>query len=140
MTDNASTGASTSAAPPAPFRGSFGWARTMPGDLRFWLRVRRVNSGCWRWTGSLDSTGYGQVKRAGRRISAHRYAWEIARGPIAEGLAICHRCDDPRCVNPAHLFLGTQRDNIQDSVAKGRHGSLKQTGKKRGPYRPRAPR
>lgn len=86
------------------------------------LRTRTVDSpsGCWLWSGPCTSrNGYGIV-RSGQTRSAHRLAWELAHGPIPMGLSVCHHCDTPRCVNPAHLFLGTQQDNLADMRAKGR--------------------
>lgn len=71
---------------------------------------------CWIWMGSLGTNGYGQF--GGKR--AHRIAYETANGPLPAGLYVCHRCDNPRCVRPEHLFLGTQRDNIHDAMRKGR--------------------
>lgn len=86
------------------------------------------NSGCWLWTGAVDAKGYGllQVDDASRR--AHRLAWELHRGPIPASLHVLHKCDVPSCVNPDHLFLGTNDDNVADKVAKRRqargHGKL----------------
>ena len=75
---------------------------------------------CQLWTGAMSKNGYGAIKRGGRNLSAHRVAWEVAYGPIPEGLFVLHRCDNPPCVNVSHLFLGTQRENMRDMREKGR--------------------
>ena len=75
------------------------------------------NTGCWLWTSGWDSDGYGL---ATGNVKAHRLSYEIAYGPIPKGLSVCHKCDTPPCVNPDHLFLGTNKDNAQDRVMKGR--------------------
>lgn len=76
--------------------------------------------GCWEWTGTKDKHGYGRVRVDQRKARAHRVAWEAFKGEIPAGLHVLHRCDNPGCVNPEHLFLGTHGDNMRDREAKGR--------------------
>lgn len=77
-------------------------------------------SGCWLWTAAVDSGGYGTIGFQGTTIKAHRASWLIHRGAVPDGAMVLHRCDMPCCVNPEHLFLGNQTDNMRDMVKKGR--------------------
>lgn len=84
----------------------------------FWSRVRKTD-GCWLWLGHLIK-GYGSFHTPTKRHTAHRLAYELLVGPIPDGLYLCHRCDNRKCVNPAHLFIGTHQDNMRDMRSKGR--------------------
>lgn len=88
---------------------------------RFWKYVEMIPfHGCWEWSGNRNPAGYGRIDIRKKSHRAHRLSWELFRGPIASGLVVCHKCDNPGCVNPAHLFLGTDGDNTRDRNAKGR--------------------
>jgi len=77
--------------------------------------------GCHEWQGALTYNGYGRIGVNGKVQRVHRVAYELAHGPIPQGIVVCHRCDNPRCCNPDHLFLGTTQENVEDKMSKGRH-------------------
>ena len=88
---------------------------------RFWQKVEKLGQDdCWLWSAAVDRHGYGRVGKGGKTTSAHRVSWELHTGSDASGKVIHHRCDNPRCVNPHHLSIGTQRDNLRDMRKKGR--------------------
>lgn len=95
---------------------------SQPPVVRFWHNVPIAGiDECWAWQGSKNPDGYGKMEINCSSVRAHRFSWEIHNGPIPKGLHVLHRCDNPSCVNPHHLFLGTHSDNMKDMVAKGRH-------------------
>lgn len=93
---------------------------------RFWRRVKKTD-GCWTWTGGKYNGGYGFLRGIGGRnapnVAAHRFSYMIHKGDIPQGMVIMHSCDNPACVNPDHLSVGTYKDNTQDMISKGRRAN-----------------
>ena len=93
-----------------------------PFEESFWAKVdRRDMDECWEWTACRNSFGYGSCRVSGKTVASHRIAWMLQNGEIADGLCVLHRCDNPPCCNPGHLFLGSRADNNHDCFAKGRN-------------------
>lgn len=95
-------------------------------EERFWKKVDRSGGpdACWTWTATRTRTGYGMFCVSLKMVSSHRVSYSLANGPIPDGLCVLHRCDNPPCVNPGHLWLGTQLQNIADRDSKGRQRTL----------------
>ena len=87
---------------------------------RFNGKIRFTENDCIEWTGTKDKDGYGVIQKDGIKKKTHRAIWEYYHGDIPSGLNVCHKCDNPSCVKVSHLFLGTQKDNMQDMIKKGR--------------------
>lgn len=90
----------------------------------FWSKVKKGEK-CWKWVGYCSKRGYGQIGIDGKVVYTHRYSWTLHYGKIPEGFNVLHKCDNPSCVRPDHLFIGSQSDNAVDMMKKGRSGTAK---------------
>lgn len=97
-----------------------GLSRGKINAAMFFKKAKKLKSGCWQWKGSSNKDGYGTTRYMGKSIMAHRLSFLLHGGEIPDGMCVLHSCDNPPCVNPDHLFLGTHQDNMDDMARKGR--------------------
>jgi hypothetical protein len=117
--------------------------QSRPIQDRFWEKVNkdgpmceRLGTKCWVWTGATNPDGYGNTKTDGHQVNTHRVSWELSNGKIPNGLCVLHKCDNPPCVRPDHLFLGTKQDNVTDMINKGRRGNPNPVKTRSGEHHP----
>lgn len=110
--------------------GAFICNETLSRFMKWVCPTTTIHGECWTWVGSKNAHGYGRFGINGKNYYAHRIAWQIKHGDIPDGMSVCHKCDRTSCVNPNHLFLGSQKDNLNDASTKGRTS--------RGSHRPKA--
>lgn len=114
-----------------PFRFLQGHGTRRPAKLRFWEKVdKRGIDDCWPWTGAQDGRGYGRFWDGQKHTTAHRFVFKLYHGNIPNHILACHKCDNPSCCNPHHLFAGTDADNAADKVQKGRQRNTPAPGEK----------
>lgn len=116
----------------------FGMGYRQPIEERFWRRVHKTDT-CWVWTGGKAFWGYGQIWYKGKSVKTHRISWILHFGEPEKGKFILHKCDNPPCVNPDHLFLGTAKDNIDDCIRKGRFKPYGLTMRRNRPAQQKSP-
>jgi hypothetical protein len=92
----------------------------MNTEEKFFNRIKKQSAGCWEWQGALTKAGYGLLGYQGKMEYAHRLSYKLIKGTINDGQCVCHSCDNPKCCNPEHLWLGSKKENNMDKARKGR--------------------
>lgn len=101
-------------------RGTCPWT-DVQREWNFWARINPLPNGCWEWSGGRKTRNYGAIRWPGQQ-TAHRVAWILSKGSVTPSNFLCHKCDNPPCCNPDHMFVGTNEDNMKDMARKGRGG------------------